>query len=77
MSTELSTYTWHVTYNDYSSSVGGPKSTTITLEAAYFGDEEHLVMFKDADHQVVLALHAGIVSTISRADAAAEWKYSE
>jgi hypothetical protein len=69
MTTEIAMTTWVVTYNDYASSVGGvPVAARVEVDAAYYAPADHLIEFKDSDHQVVFALHAGIISTIRRGD---------
>lgn len=75
MATELTMATWIVTYNDYST-VGGPSTSRVKVLAAYYAPDGHLVEFKDTDHQVVFALHAGIVSTIRRDGAATRYEES-
>lgn len=62
---------WIVTYNNHSSD-GTVQATETEVCAAYYDCRGHLVEFKDSDHQVVFAIHAGIVLTISRDDAADE-----
>jgi hypothetical protein len=74
MSTEPTMATWVIVYNDYSGSVAGVTSTSTKVDAAYFGHSGNLIEFKGLDHQVVFAIHAGIVSTISRDSAAVQWE---
>lgn len=62
---------WIVTYNDHRSA-GTVQSVEADVYAAYYDTKGHLVEFKDSGHQVVFAIHAGIVSTIRRGDAATE-----
>lgn len=61
---------WVITYNDYVSGTGAAVPAQTTVRAAYYAPEDPLVEFKDDSHQVVFALHADIVLTILRADAA-------
>lgn len=72
MAADLAMNTWVITYNDYSGISSAPATARIKVQAAYYATEGHLVEFKDTGHQVVFALHAGIVSTIRRGDVAAE-----
>lgn len=72
MAADLAMNTWVVTYNDYSGVSSAPTTARIKVQAAYYAPEGHLVEFKDTDHQVVFALHTGIISTIRRGDVAAE-----
>lgn len=62
---------WTVTYNDHST-VGGVLAVETDVHAAYYGPDGHLIEFKNSNHQVVFAIHAGIVLTIRRADAAVQ-----
>lgn len=62
---------WVVTYNDHTAS-GGVLAAHADVFAAYYAPDGHLVEFKDSNHQVVFALHAGIVLTIRRANAVAQ-----
>lgn len=73
MTTELAMTTWVVAFNDYSgSTVGGPTTTRLKIEAAYYAQAGNLIEFKGSDHQSVFAIHAGIVSTILRDGAAVD-----
>lgn len=72
MATDLAMNTWVVTYNDYMPVSNTPTAVRIKVQAAYYAPEGHLVEFKDTDHQVVFALHAGIISTIRRGDVVTE-----
>ena len=72
MAADLAMNTWVVTYSDYSGVSTTPTAVRIKVRAAYYAPEGHLVEFKDTDHQVVFALHAGIISTIRRGDVVTE-----
>jgi hypothetical protein len=62
---------WIVTYNDHASA-GTVLAVEADVYAAYYAPEGHLVEFKDSNHQVVFAIHAGIVLTIRRAETATQ-----
>lgn len=68
--------TWTITFNDHSSA-GAVLAAETDIYAAYYDTKGHLVEFKDSGHQVVFAIHAGIVLTIQRADAAADPELGE
>lgn len=72
MAADLAMNTWVVTYNDFTPASSMPTTARIKVQAAYYAPEGHLVEFKDTDHQVVFALHAGIISTIRRGDVVTE-----
>lgn len=77
MSTELGMTTWVVNYTDYASDSGNSSLPNIVeIDAAYYAPAGHLIEFKDSNHQVVFALHAGIVLTIRRTDAAKQGEAS-
>lgn len=61
--------TWIVTYNDHAAA-GTVLAVETDVYAAYYDTKGHLVEFKDSGHQVVFAIHAGIVLTIRRDGAA-------
>lgn len=67
---------WIVTYNDHRSA-GTVQAVEADVYAAYYDTKGHLVEFKDSSHQVVFAIHAGIVLTIQRSDAATDPEMNE
>lgn len=70
----MSTHTWTVNYSDFRTAVDGASIPfTVTVEAAYFTLDEPLIVFKDVDHQVVLAMLAVSISTVFRDDAPVQW----